>query len=149
MARALTQNKIIHPHPSRPPHTHSRHAPPPHEKKKSMVALTVTICMIFIVVGWIALLQRTMEKSSASANKEAERTTPARTQIVQMLQQLQQDLRALPSPSDIIKNITSPQPAYLTTLAQRIAATATATTTTPTSTPPLTPIPTTTNNISP
>ncbi len=105
--------------------------------------------MIFIVAGWIALLQRTMEKGSASANNEAERTTPARTQIVQMLQQLQQDLRALPSPSDIIKNITSPQPAYLTTLAQRIAATATATTTTPTSTPPLTPIPTTTNNISP
>ena len=146
MARALTQNKAVHPRPSRPPHTHPRHAPPPHEKKKSMVALTVTVCMIIIVAGWIALLQRTMEKGSASANKEAERASPARAQIVQMLQQLPQDLRALPSPSDIIKNITSPQPAYLTTLAQRIAATAT---TTPTSTSPLTPSSTTTNDISP
>lgn len=104
--------------------------------------------MIFIVAGWIALLQRTLEKGNASTNEEAQRTSPVRAQIIQTITQLQQDLRALPSPSEIIKNITAPQPAYLTTLAQRIAATATATTT-PTSTPPLTPIPTTTNNISP
>ncbi|MFA4872773.1 MAG: hypothetical protein WC659_02455 [Patescibacteria group bacterium] len=142
MARS-SHHTAAHPHPP-----HPRHAPPPHEKKKSMVALTVTVCMIFIVAGWIALLQRTLEKGNASTNEEAQRTSPVRAQIIQTITQLQQDLRALPSPSEIIKNITAPQPAYLTTLAQRIAATATATTT-PTSTPPLTPIPTTTNNISP
>ncbi|MEW6610119.1 MAG: hypothetical protein AB1352_00605 [Patescibacteria group bacterium] len=129
---------------TRVPHPH--HTPHPHKKKKLMVMITVTICMIGVVAGWIVFLQRTVRKSAPSTSEIASRTHPSSVQIIQMVQQLQKDLQALPSPATIIKRITQPQPPNLSALAQRIAAIAT---TTPTSTPPLIPSSTSTGNILP